>query len=331
MAKKVSKKEDVEAADSLVQEEPKVAEPKQKARARGIKKIWLIVGGLVALVLIFLGTVGYMIYGQKSDDSFVKSVCKVVPYPAVMADGRYVTMNSFYEQLEILKTYYKEFKKVDFSSEDGEKKLTELRKEVMDRLVEDAIVAAEAKKMNVSVSKKELDESFDKLVTSNGGQKDFSEILKKYYGLTPEEFKTKIYEPRLLRQKLTDKINSDESVTSASKKKAEDLLAQIKAGADFAKLAKENSQDPGSAANGGDLGFFGKGKMVPEFEKVAFEIKVGEVSGVVKTVYGFHIIKVTDKKDDQVKASHILIKVRDFNEWLVDMKKSVKIWQPLSV
>ena len=83
---------------------------------------------------------------------------------------------------------------------------------------------------------------------------------------------------------------------SAAKKKAEDLLAQIKKGADFAELAKKNSQDEGSAVKGGDLDFFGKGAMVPEFDKVAFELPPGQVSGLVKTQFGYHIIKVTEKR-----------------------------------
>lgn len=318
-----------EASEELEVKAPK--EAKKEKKSKGPKLIVWILGGVVLLVVIFLSAVGYLAYAKKDDGQFVKSVVRVVPYPAVFIDSRYVTLASYYDQLDILKTYYKEFKKTDFSSEEGKKLLSDLRKEVMERLKEDAIVAAEAKKMNVSVPKKEVDESFDKLVVSNGGQKDFSEILKRYYGLTPEEFKIKIYEPRLLRQKLTEKINSDESVTAASKKKADDLMSQVKAGGDFAKLARENSDDPGSAANGGDLGYFGKGKMVPEFEKAAFDAKTGEVVGPIRTVYGFHIIKVVDKKDDQVKASHILIKVRDFNDWLDDLKKTVKIWQPMSV
>jgi peptidyl-prolyl cis-trans isomerase D len=81
------------------------------------------------------------------------------------------------------------------------------------------------------------------------------------------------------------------------KKQAEDLLAKVKAGADFAELAKKNSQDEASAAKGGDLDFFGKGQMVPEFDKVAFSLEPGKINDtVVKTQYGYHIIKVTDKK-----------------------------------
>ncbi|PJW18139.1 peptidylprolyl isomerase [Geobacillus sp. WSUCF-018B] len=79
-------------------------------------------------------------------------------------------------------------------------------------------------------------------------------------------------------------------------KTAKEVKAKLEKGEDFAKLAKEYSQDPGSASNGGDLGWFGPGKMVKEFEDAAYKLKVGEVSDPVKTDYGYHIIKVTDKE-----------------------------------
>ncbi|MCI3922399.1 peptidylprolyl isomerase [Paenibacillus sp. TRM 82003] len=80
-----------------------------------------------------------------------------------------------------------------------------------------------------------------------------------------------------------------------TKEEAEEIVAQIKGGADFAELAKERSKD-GSAAQGGDLGFFGRGKMVAPFEEAAFAMEIGEVSDVVESQFGFHIIKVTDKQ-----------------------------------
>jgi peptidyl-prolyl cis-trans isomerase D len=77
---------------------------------------------------------------------------------------------------------------------------------------------------------------------------------------------------------------------------AEEVLKKAKAGADFAALAKQHSQDEGSAPNGGDLDYFGRGRMVPEFDAVAFTLEPGQISEVVKTSFGFHIIKLVDKK-----------------------------------
>lgn len=318
MAKDIKKEKEVETVSEKV-EKPKKGKVKKK-----ISLGLTIVFGVIALILIFLTTIGYLIYGQKNESTFIKNANRVLPYPASIVDGKYVTVFNYLDQLDVLKNYYKEFKKLDFNSDEGKSTLVEVRKGVMEQLNEDAIISTEAKKMGVTVSKTDLNAEFDKLVASNGGIKDFSDILKTYYGLTLDEFKQKIYAPRMLRQKLTDKINSDESVNESVKKKAEDILAKVKAGGDFAQIAKEESQDPGSAAVGGDLGYFGKGKMVPDFENAAFALKVGEVSGLVKTPYGYHIIKVTDIKGAEIKASHILIKVRDFNDWLAEKKDVLK-------
>ena len=89
---------------------------------------------------------------------------------------------------------------------------------------------------------------------------------------------------------------------AAVKAKAEDVLKQAKSGADFAALAKKYSEDEGSAKNGGDLDYFGKGKMVPEFDQAVFTMMPGQTSDLVKTQFGYHIIKLVDKKAAKVST-----------------------------
>jgi len=104
---------------------------------------------------------------------------------------------------------------------------------------------------------------------------------------------------------------------AAVKKQAEDLLAKIKAGANFEELAKKFSEDEGSGAKGGDLDFFNKGAMVPEFDKVAFELQPGQLKQeLVKSTYGYHIIKVTDKRAASQKTlAEVRSQIEDQLKW----------------
>jgi peptidyl-prolyl cis-trans isomerase C len=90
---------------------------------------------------------------------------------------------------------------------------------------------------------------------------------------------------------------ADAAAKAQARTKAEQVLTDVKAGKDFAALAKEHSADPGSAANGGDLGFFQQGQMVGPFNDAAFTLALGTTSDLVETDFGFHIIKVVEKKE----------------------------------
>ena len=123
------------------------------------------------------------------------------------------------------------------------------------------------------------------------------EVLRKLYISKQDTFRTpeRVFARHIL-------IKSDASNDAAAKAKAEGILKQIQAGGDFAKLAKENSQDPGSAPMGGELGAVVRGQTVPEFEKAAFSLQPGQTSGLVKTSYGYHIIQVEKHEQAQVAA-----------------------------
>lgn len=93
---------------------------------------------------------------------------------------------------------------------------------------------------------------------------------------------------------------ADEAENKAALEKAESLLKRIKEGSDFSELAKENSDCP-SGSRGGELGYFSRGRMVPEFEEAALKLKAGEVSDIVKTKFGYHIIKILERKEASQK------------------------------
>jgi peptidyl-prolyl cis-trans isomerase C len=121
---------------------------------------------------------------------------------------------------------------------------------------------------------------------------------KAHYDKNPGEFKNPemVRASHILIQPNTQPPGVDPNQAKAqAKAKAEDLLSKIRGGEDFAELAKAHSSCP-SAANGGDLDYFKRGEMDAPFEKVAFELVPGQVSGVVETQFGFHIIKVVDHK-----------------------------------
>ena len=116
--------------------------------------------------------------------------------------------------------------------------------------------------------------------------------VKDFYDKNPDKFKR----PEQVRAShILIKTEGDEAAKKKARASAEAVLKDVKSGKDFATLAKQHSSD-GSAQQGGDLGFFVKEQMVPEFSNAAFALQTGQTSGIVESQFGFHIIKVTDRK-----------------------------------
>lgn len=121
------------------------------------------------------------------------------------------------------------------------------------------------------------------------------EQVQEFYDKNPDQFKQQ-ERVRASHILISVPADADAAAKTQAKTKAEQLLTDVKAGKDFAALAKQHSQDPGSAAQGGDLGFFQQGQMVGPFNDVAFSLAPGAISELVETQFGFHIIKVAEKQ-----------------------------------
>lgn len=236
-------------------------------------------------------------------------------------------------------------------------------KTTLENLITTTLVDQEAKKANVTVTDADINQEIEDLTKQFGGEDALNNALQQS-SMTIEDLKKqmplqvkirKLVEPKVT---VTDEeiseyfdenkatFNQEEEVRAShilvkTKEEADAIVKQLKEGADFAALAKEKSADTGSKEKGGDLDFFKKGDMVPEFSDAAFKLKVGETSGAVKSDYGYHIIKVTDRKEaheytlaekkDEIKKTLTAQKVQQMSSsWLADLNKNAKITNSLT-
>jgi peptidyl-prolyl cis-trans isomerase C len=235
-------------------------------------------------------------------------------------NGSVITTDDFKRELENLPPYLKPMTET-----------AEGKKEMLETMVIRELILQQAKKEGLDSGKAiadKLEELKKRLVVDAYLKKKVEEQtnlgdaeLQKFYDQNKDKFKT------------GDQIKASHILVK-EEKVAKDVLAQLKGGGAFEELAKKFSVDA-AGPKGGDLGWFSKGSMIPEFENAAFALKEGEISGVVKTKYGFHIIKLTGKRaagirpfaevKDQIKAALEPEKQQEiFKKLKEDLKKSAK-------
>jgi peptidyl-prolyl cis-trans isomerase C len=252
---------------------------------------------------------------------------------------------------------------------------TQIRGQALESMVVEQLLAEQIKKAGINVTDKDVDDKLNEIIAAQPGgmtMESFKAMLvaqgqsfetikgqikktlgyekllgavevndaeaKVFYDENKEDFnKPEQVKASHILIKVAPTATTEEKVTARTK--IDGLLKQAKAGGDFAALAKENSDDPGSKIQGGDLGFFEKGAMVKEFADAAFATKVGQVSNVVETQFGYHIIKVTDRKEggqmpfnkakaDIVKTIENKKKGEMFRQLVEKLKAGAKIEYP---
>lgn len=226
----------------------------------------------------------------------------------------------------------------------------EIRRQVLENLIQMELVKQDAQKKNIKVDENKVTEQINAVKEQIGGEEVFNEQLKTV-GMTPEFYENYVrntvlmndyYEALLKEFEADDKQlekyyndHKDEYFTAtashilvADVDEANKIKKELDKGADFAEMAKEKSLDP-SGAQGGDLGTFNNGEMVQPFNDALKVMKKGEISDPVKTDYGYHIIKLTDKKartfkdlKDELKQTYAQEKVK---EYVDKLQKDAKI------
>ncbi|MFF2796746.1 peptidylprolyl isomerase [Lysinibacillus xylanilyticus] len=230
--------------------------------------------------------------------------------------------------------------------------------EVLDTLITNKIVELEAKKEGVSVSDDAIQEEYEELAESYGGEESLQEALEAN-GLTEQSVKDNIRMYQLTKNVIATSIEiSDEEVAQyfednkdgygqkeqvvashillEDEATAKDVLAKVKAGEDFSELAKTYSIDSSTNEAGGEIGYISRGQMDEKFEEAAFGLEKGSVSDIVQTSEGYHIIKVTEKVPEEVavfedvkdEVYETVLEDRineEYSSWLAEKQEQYKI------
>ncbi|MCD4705459.1 peptidylprolyl isomerase [bacterium] len=299
----------------------KSPEVKQK---RSAKKIILkLIISILIFIILLVAVFGVGICRYNWDNAFSNFLLKFIPYPAVIVGNDFILYKDYKKDID---TILNNFEKNKVDNFDKEKVISGL----LDRLITSNIVENMAEKYGISITDKELENNLAGYINDAGSEKEFEQIINNLYLWDINDFKNRLIKPVLLADKVNNYIIWSEELNKAEKQVADEILLTLKKDSSqnkFIEIAKFRSEDLSTTEKGGDLGWFSKGTMVKEFDEVAFNLSVGEVSNVVKTKYGFHIIRVDEIDNEKIKARHILIKTRDFESIINEEKEKTRIWK----
>ncbi|MFA5076384.1 MAG: peptidylprolyl isomerase [Patescibacteria group bacterium] len=306
----------------------------------GVNKKKFIVGFLVGLLIILAVTLvvtTVAFYKNPGTNKYVDGIALTLHLPVAKADGQFISYNRYNEAYTALKRYF------TVQNERGAVATVpsdmEIRKNVLDRLIDEVFLNKLTQNYGISVSNIEVEAEWQTSIVGQVGTED--EVIKEVgdlYDWTPAKFKEEVVKKNLIYDRLATAVAVDPDIQSEVKEKAEEVLAKVKSGEQsFEDLAKEYSEDTGTKDSGGELGWFSMDTMVKEFADAAFSLQPGEISDLVKTSYGYHIIKVEEKKaavgedPEQVRAQHILIQSKDLATYLEDLrgKTTIKKYIPV--
>ena len=262
-----------------------------------------------ALLLIIVGT-GVALYSFDWHSSVARQVASVSHFPVAFIGYQPVWYEQYLEDRSTIEYYTSALKKTnpqafsDTSTQDP-------RVAAMTKLIRDEATLALAKKLDVSVSGVDLDSAFTAQLVQGGDRQQVEKIIKDLYNWSPEQFKQHVLRYAVLRDKIQDNLSSNSAYNGAQQRQADRVFALVQEGkTSFEDLAKTYSEDI-YAQTGGDLGFFPKGQQTEELDDAAFSLEVGKTSDLIHTKYGWHILKIEEKKmvndQEQVHARQIFI------------------------
>lgn len=294
----------------------------------------LLVSFLI-IAAVGLVAIGVMIYGFGVNNGITRVATKLLPYPAAMVGYReWITISELNEDLNSIRNFYEKQDfaglglRVDFSTNDGKKRLKVRERELLNKMVEDRIIGMLLKENGAKVTKEAIDQEVSRKLDEQGSWKSTQEKLEKLYGWTLEDFKEKIVRPDLYRKKLAEIFETRYSSNGEKKKKIEAALRALADKKSFADVTREYSEGT-TAKDGGKMGWFKKEHLLPGLAEKVFSLEAGKTSEIVETELGFHIAKVEERRKENgeeiIRMSQIFVNKNNFADWLGKKMKERKV------
>jgi len=298
------------------------------------KRIWVkIVGWVLVAGVAFVAVVAIGIYRFSWQGGVVNAMVSVAPFPVAIVDYHFVTFADFNKRFEAYRKAVEFNQEFDFTDPANNEVVVAQKQALLDRMVELELIEQIAKDSGIIVTEDDVNNQLEMLARQTGVEiEEFDTILLNVYGLGKNEFISQVVRPSLYESKLQLMVSSDRQLNLDAFSKAEDLLGKLKSGESFSSLAKEFSDDLSNSEIGGDLGWAPQGFFVKEFNDAIFSMEQGEVSGIVSTQFGLHIIELLEQTKDEegtvlAHSRHILVNTRDFYDWLDGEKEKVSVWK----
>lgn len=269
---------------------------------------------LVAVIVAFFAYCVVGLYRLQVTNGFIYGVTKVIPFPVAKAGPSWVSYESYLFELRRNMHYYATQQKTDFSSRSGKDQLALLKKQALNQVIQDAYVKQLAKQNNVSVTTAQVNNQLALLRDENRlGNSDrvFKEVLKEFWGWSEADFKQELRQ-QLLQQAVAVKLDT------ATQARAESALKQIQSGADFATIASAQSDDASTKGSGGQYAkpiTNNDRDIAPALTDALFKLNVNQTSGIVNAGYTLEILKVTEKTNNSVRASHIQFTIQPITKY----------------
>ncbi len=299
----------------------KITEATSQAVNRMRRYVMLGIGIAIALALAPFVYTAIALYGTDTENSFTDTMVQKFPFPIAIVNSSWIPYQEYKDNLARdtrMVDYFKD--DPTYASEIGRLPTNEeLAEEQLNRMITREILEQAVSESGITVSDGDIDEAYQDFILNqaDGDESEIAKNLEDVYGWTIAEFKADAVRELVLREKLLEYLidTNKEAVSAQSYSKISDIHSTLQDTPDqFAQLAMQYSED-GTAAIGGDVGYFKRGDMVQEFEDAAFALtEPNQISDIVETQFGYHIIQLIDRKaaDDvnpeQIKVRHILVR-----------------------